>query len=174
MRPKFLGSFPMVLPSPPTWLFQPVMAPLSALLTASVRRLAAERPEVFRRLGRFQQAAFLICPTDLPFAFKLTPRTQQGAIEVVGAADREAYSVRISGTFMTLLGLFDGTIDADSSFFAGHIKMDGATDAALALHNALEAAELGPGDILGLPSPLKPVFDKLFAGLYTRARHGVA
>lgn len=75
---------------------------------------------------------------------------------------------------MTLIGLFDGTIDADSSFFGGDIRMEGATDAALALHNALEAADLRVSDILGLPPQLKTSFDRVFASLNTRTRHDFA
>ncbi|MCR6659633.1 MAG: SCP2 sterol-binding domain-containing protein [Asticcacaulis sp.] len=177
MRPKFLGSFralPVPLPVPPLWLFKTAALPLNALLTTSLRRVVRERPDVFQKLGRFQHAVFLIAPRDMPFAFRLKPLARQGAVEIVMGHEDKAYSVRISGTLKTLLGLFDGTIDADSSFFGGDISLEGATDAALALHNALEAAELGPGDILGLPARLKPAFNRLVAGLPFGARHGAA
>ncbi|OYW83558.1 MAG: hypothetical protein B7Z26_00245 [Asticcacaulis sp. 32-58-5] len=133
--------------------------------------MAALRPEVFRRLGRFQRCAFLISPTDLPFAFRLIPLTESGSVQVVPKNRAGFYAVKISGKLMTLVGLFDGTIDADSCFFGGGIKMEGATDAALALHNALEAADLRAGDILGLPPQLKTSFDRLLAILGTRTRH---
>lgn len=148
--------------------------PLNAMLTASVRRLAASRPEVFRRLGRFQQCVFLISPTDLPFAFRLMPMAKAGRVHVVLKEQEGPFSVKISGKLMTLLGLFDGTVDADSSFFGRDIAMEGATDAALALHNALEAADLRVSDILGLPPQLIPAFERMFANLNTGTRHDFA
>ena len=171
MRPKSLGSF-RALPAPPRWFFKTAALPLNALLTASLRRVVRERPDVFQKLGRFQNAVFLIAPMDMPFAFRLKPLARQGSVEIVTGQEDKAYSVRISGNLKTLLGLFDGTIDADSSFFGGDIRLEGATDAALAMRNALEAAELGPGDILGLPARLKPAFNRLVAGLPFGMRHG--
>lgn len=174
MRLKFLGSPQRTLPVPPLWLLKPLTDPIDALLTLSVRRLAVKRPDVFRRLGRFQQCAFLISPTDLSFAFKLIPSSQKGSVQIVPKELTASYSVKISGKLLTLIGLFDGTIDADSSFFGGDIRVEGATDAALALHNALEAAELSASDILGVPSQLKILFDKMFATLIARAGHDFA
>ncbi len=50
-----------------------------------------------------------------------------------------------------LLALFDGSLDADSAFFGRTVQVDGDTGAVVALHNALEAANLSMTDLLGLP-----------------------
>lgn len=142
--------------------------PLERRLTQSVRQLAHRRPELFRRLGQFRTAVYILSPNELPFAFRLVPDAAGAEVRFVPAKSPGLHSVRISGPLMTLVGLFDGSCDADSSFFSRAIVVEGATDAALALHNTLEAAELKPSDILGLPSPISGSFDALTAFLLPR------
>lgn len=173
MRLKFLGSGFAKWPQAPFWLFKPVLGPIELILTASVRRLAVKRPEIFRKLGRFGTSIYVIAPSDLPFVFRLTPLDADGAVKIVSKNDESPFSVRVSGRLATLVGLFDGSVDADSSFFGRDIRMEGATDAALALHNALEAAELRASDILGLPPELKGLFDKVVSHLSHGARDEV-
>lgn len=174
MRLKFLDSSIAKLPQAPFWLIKPLFGPIEIILTASVRRLALSRPEIFRRLGRFQTSTYIITPNDLPFAFRLTPLGADRPVKIIPKNDEATFSVRISGNFATLVGLFDGSVDADSSFFGRDIRIEGATDAALALHNALEAAELRASDILGLPPELKDIFDKLVSRLGHADRHEIA
>lgn len=166
MRLKFLNS-PRI-DAPPEWLLRPLAFPIERLLSASVRRLARSRPEIFRRLGPHQTSTYLIIPHDLPIAFRLLPRAEKARVEVVDRRNPGLSTVRIGGALQTLIGLFDGSVDADSTFFSGGLNVEGATDAALALHNALEAAELDAGDILGLPGLLKEPFDRLYRTLNTR------
>lgn len=173
MRLKFLGSGFAKWPQAPFWLFKPVLGPIELILTASVRRLAVKRPEIFRKIGRFGTSIYVIAPSDLPFVFRLTPLDADGAVKIVSKNDESPFSVRVSGRLATLVGLFDGSVDADSSFFGRDIRMEGATDAALALHNALEAAELRASDILGLPPELKGLFDKVVSHLSHGARDEV-
>jgi O2-independent ubiquinone biosynthesis accessory factor UbiT len=145
--------------------------PLERRLTLSVRKLAECRPELFSRLGRFRTAVYILSPHELPFAFRLVPDAARAEVRFVPAKAPGLHSVRISGPLTTLVGLFDGSCDADSSFFSRAIVVEGATDAALALHNTLEAAELKPSDILRLPSPLSGSFDALTAFLLPRFAH---
>ncbi|MDO8297248.1 MAG: SCP2 sterol-binding domain-containing protein [Caulobacter sp.] len=125
--------------------------PVELALTAALRRAARVRPEVFDRLGRFRDAAFLIAPSDLPVAFRLTPRAAGGRVTVVRRGDPEPCAARISGPLVELLGLFDGSLDADAAFFGRRIDVDGDTGAVVALHNALEAADMSLAELLGLP-----------------------
>ncbi|WP_162150336.1 ubiquinone anaerobic biosynthesis accessory factor UbiT [Asticcacaulis sp. AC460] len=145
--------------------------PLEHRLTQAVRKLAERRPELFGRLGRFRTAVYILSPNELPFAFRLMPDATQATVRIVPAKSPGPSSVRISGPLATLIGLFDGSCDADSSFFSRAIVVEGATDAAMALHNTLEAAELKPSDILGLPSPLSGSFDALTGILLPRLAH---
>jgi len=166
MRLKFL-DIPWA--ATPSWRLGPLTHPVDAWLTASVRRVARARPDVFRRLGRFQHSVFLIVPEDLPCAFRLSPAGERATVEIVGKRHPGPCAVRIGGRMRTLLGLFDGSIDADASFFSRALRVEGATEAALALHNALEAAELHAGDILGLPAVLKTPLDRLLQAMGPRS-----
>lgn len=145
--------------------------PLERRLTQSVRKLAECRPELFGRLGRFRTAVYILSPNELPFAFRLVPDAARAEVRFVPAKTPGLHSVRISGPLKTLVGLFDGSCDADSSFFSRAIAVEGATDAALALRNTLDAAELKPSDILGLPSPISGPFNALTTYVLTRLAH---
>lgn len=126
--------------------------PVELTLTAALRRTARLQPDVFSRLGAVGDGAFLIAPDESPVAFRLMPRPRAGGVRVVRRDDPGPFIARISGPLMDLLGLFDGTLDADSAFFSRRIDVTGDTGAVLALHNALEAADLSMADLLGLPT----------------------
>ena len=67
--------------------------------------------------------------------------------------DHSPSIARIEGPLSALLGLFDGSLDADAAFFSRTIRVSGEIEAVMALHNTLEAAELTLADLLGLPGP---------------------
>jgi O2-independent ubiquinone biosynthesis accessory factor UbiT len=145
--------------------------PLEQRLTRSVRKLAERRPHLFSRLGGFRTAVYVLSPNELPVAFRLVPNGAGAEVTLVPAKTPGPYLVRISGPLATLVGLFDGSCDADSSFFSRAVVVDGATAAALALHNTLEAAELKPSDIFGLVSPVGDAFDILISLLPSKPAH---
>lgn len=149
---------PIFLPAPGGLL----KAPLEHCLTRAIRRLAAGRPGLFERLGSYRSGRFLLVPSGFPFAFRLEPDGARATVRVVPARWPGPYTVRIAGELSTLIGLFDGSCDADSAFFSRRIRVDGATDAALALHNTLEAAGLEPSDVLGLEDPVATLFNRAF------------
>lgn len=140
-------------------------APVELALTAALRRTARLQPDVFGRLGAVGDGAFLISPSELPVAFRLAPRARTGNVRVVRRDDPGPFVARISGPLMDLLGLFDGSLDADSAFFSRRIDVTGDTGAVLALHNALEAADLSMADLLGLPTRGREVARKGLATL---------
>ena len=129
-------------------------APVELVLSRALRRLARARPEVFERLGPWREAAVVVAPDDLPVGFRLQPDGERGAVRVVRKDDAAPAAARISGPLTMLLELFDGDGDADSAFFSRSIRIDGDTAAVVALHNTLEAADLGLADLLGAPAPL--------------------
>lgn len=136
-------------------LTRPLLAPPSAFLTFSLRRLARSHAEAFARLGGHGESLYLIAPTDLPLAFCLRPAGDKGEIQVVVAADMPEAAVRVRGPLLDLLRLFDGTLDADAAFFSRRIQVEGDTSAVVALHNALEAADLTLADLIGAPRPAR-------------------
>lgn len=136
-------------------LARPFLAPPSAFLTFSLRRLARSHPEAFERLGDHGERLYLIAPSDLPVAFCLRPSGGSPEIRVVAANNAPAAAVRVRGPLLDLLQLFDGTLDADAAFFSRRIQVEGDTSAVVALHNALEAADLTLADLVGAPRPAR-------------------
>ncbi len=124
------------------FLFAPL--PLSLVNRTFGRMMAAvsaKRPELFERLTGHYHKKILIDPTNLPFVIELSPDPlrprlrahRRGAIRVADA--------RISGSFLTLLGLIDGRLDGDALFFSRDIKVEGDTEAVVSLRNALDDIE---------------------------------
>jgi O2-independent ubiquinone biosynthesis accessory factor UbiT len=126
--------------------------PVELLLTRALRSLANRYPEAFRRLDAFQTATYRIAPTDFPVAFDLRPDGARGTIKVVRKRAPGNLVATLSGPLIDLLGLFDGSIDADAAFFSRTIQAEGDISAVMALHNALESAELKLSDLLPLPA----------------------
>ncbi len=142
------------------------------VLTAAVRGVAGRRPEVFDRLGDARRADFVIAPTDFPVAFRLRPDGRAGEVRVVRREDPEPCAARITGPLVLLLSLLDGSADADAAFFSRRVRIEGDTDATVALHNTLEAAELGLVDLLGVRPPLRePLTRGAAAALAVLRRH---
>ena len=142
---------------PASDLLMALRPPVEVLLGVALRRIARRRPDLFERLGAFQSAAFLLLPDEAPVAFRLTPQGAAGTVKVVRRDDPRPCAARISGPLASLLGLFDGSIDADAAFFSRDIQIDGEVQAVMALHNTLEAAELTLADLLGLAAPASGV-----------------
>lgn len=145
--------------------------PVELALTAALRRAGRLRPDIFERLDSVGDGAFLIAPSELPVSFRLTPRARTGQVRVVRRDDPGPFLARISGPLMELLGLFDGSLDADAAFFSRRIDVTGDTSAVVALHNALEAADLSMADLLGLPSRGRVLAGRGLAALLNVVRH---
>lgn len=126
--------------------------PVEALLTRALRRLSRSRPGAFERLGAFRDCTFRIAPTDFPVAFDLSPHPTHGRVSVVRPGARHGGVAHMSAPLIDLLALFDGSLDADAAFFSRSIQVEGDIGAAMALHNALESAELRPADLLAPPA----------------------
>lgn len=163
-------------PGPPESVLAEVMialrGPVEALLTGALRRLARRHPGAFERLGGFQSATYRLAPRDLPVAFDLTPHPARGAVRVVLPDAPGAPVARIAAPLADLLGLFDGSLDADASFFSRTLQVEGDIGAVMALHNALEAAELNLADLAALPigrAPLNALLERMLRAARRRA-----
>ncbi|ACG77095.1 putative lipid carrier protein [Phenylobacterium zucineum HLK1] len=132
--------------------------PLNAGLTAVLRRAGRRDPAAFERLGEFRSAAFVLEPLGSPLAFRLEPDPRRGRVTLepaTGAAGGPAATARIRGRMTDFLALVAGELDADAAFFGRGLAVEGSVEAAVALHNALEAADLGLADLLPGPAPAR-------------------
>ena len=133
--------------------------PVELLLNHAIKRAWRRSANAFGRLGPYQGCPYLIDPVDLPVAFALTLNKDGGTVKLVRRTRRPVgYVAEIAGDFVDLLALFDGSADADATFFAGELTVTGETGAVLALNNALEAADLRLADLLA-PAALAPGLD---------------
>lgn len=118
------------------------LLPLQVALQAWVNAIAGRHPQLTERLPHTGGQRVGIEPSDLPFAILLEPRQSTILVNVVRRLDREPCAVRIRGPMAALIGLADGTYDADALFFSRDITVDGDVEAAVALRNAIDDAEI--------------------------------
>ncbi|MFN3953471.1 MAG: SCP2 domain-containing protein [Pararhodobacter sp.] len=145
------------------------LAPISALLSALCRDLDKRHPSLRRRLGIHGERRFALELSDLPLALLLEPTARRVTAHRPGQLP--AHDARISGTLSAFLGMVHGRFDADALFFSRDLSIDGDTEAALALRNAIDDAELDLGAELlarieALPPGLPP-------GLHTALSHAI-
>ncbi len=124
------------------------LAPLNLLLSKAMRQMHARHTDVFERMQAVPNPAFLIVPTDLPFALVMRVNIDKPtlmAIRRTGGgpiAARLGTAATISGPFEVLLALLEGKIDGDALFFTRALSFSGDTEAVLALRNAVDGAEI--------------------------------
>ena len=131
------------------------LAPLGLALTDALRRAARVNPDAFARLGAYREAVFIIAPVEAPVDFILEPLGAEGRITAVPRYPRRACAARISGPLLQLLGVFDGSLDADSAFFRRQVRVQGDMEAMTALHNVMDSAEFQIIDLLPAPAALR-------------------
>lgn len=112
-------------------------------LRQALRQVQARHPDVFARLRPLAETAFLIEAVDMPFKAVLRPGAQPPALEVLRGDDpAPSVAVVISGTLATLVDLLEGRADGDALFFSRDLAIEGDTEAALTLRNALDGADI--------------------------------
>lgn len=117
------------------------LAAIQPILGRIAVRVAQARPELFARLGSYASKRFLIDPIDLPFAFVLTPEPDRPKMTAYRRYENPVHDAAISGRFMDLLGMIDGSLDGDALFFTRDLRVSGDTEAVVALRNALDDFE---------------------------------
>ena len=120
-----------ILPPLPLFPLQPIFARI-------VRRIAAENPSMFNRLGPWVGASFIIDPVNLPFALHLVPDRDRPLLRAVSRRALPAHVAHISGRFLDLLELIDADLDGDALFFSRAVVIEGNTEAVVSLRNALD------------------------------------
>jgi predicted lipid carrier protein YhbT len=122
------------LPPLPLFLLQPLLARIA-------RRIAADNPSLFRRLGRHCATRFVIAPGGLPFVLLLRPDPAEPQLRAFALGAEPPHDARIAGRFLDLLGLIDGERDGDALFFSRGLDVTGDTEAVVSLRNALDDVE---------------------------------
>jgi len=134
--------------------------PLSIFLTSMIRRFAGRNPDVFERLSDYFPISLMVDPIDLPIRFRLLLDGPRSFIDVIANDDSAGTVARVRAPLLLLLGLLDGTYDADALFFSRDLAIDGDTEIVLAVRNAIEEADLSPAELVGLIGPLAQLFDR--------------
>lgn len=142
--------------------FLPLM-PLQLSLMLTLRRVVANHPQIFVRLGVHADKRFGIDPVDLPVAFVLEPRRKSSSITVVRKLPRDISS-RIAGPLDGLIGLIDGSYDGDALFFSRALIVEGDVEAVVALRNAIDSESIDlVAEAAAMMGPLAP-FGRLLLG----------
>lgn len=122
--------------------FAPLPLPIvNRILARLVTFIARRRPEIFRRIEGHHHKIFLIDPTNLPFVLCLRPDPRDPVLKACRRARAPVAEGRISGSFLTLLGMIDGRFDGDALFFTRELRVEGDTEAVVCLRNALDDVE---------------------------------
>ena len=146
LSPVLLAGLAM-RPMPPL-LLQPI---LSFAMEAIQRR----HPSVFERLAELGDPLFLIDPVDLPLVFSLRPHVERPSLTALADAGAVKATATIRGPLLSLIDLLEGRIDGDALFFSRDLIIEGETEAAVALRNAVDDAEIDVvADVLSLLGPL--------------------
>jgi len=128
---------------------------LQPFLRLIITRAAANRPELFARLGQQRHKTFLVDPVNMPFVFLLSPDPDNLSLRASRRTTTLQYDARIAGTFLTLLDMIDGRLDGDALFFTRDLIIEGDTEAIVVLRNALDDLDGSiVDDIAGLFGPV--------------------
>lgn len=116
------------------------------------RAVMARHPALFDRLGDHARLTFAFEPSDLPFAFAVTPAAQE--IRVARPGTFVSADATISGPMALLLALLEGRVDGDATFFSRQLRLSGNMEAILALRNAVDDCGIDlPSDLAALTGP---------------------
>lgn len=129
--PHVTRAWKVPLPSPPLFLLQPLLARV-------VKKIAAQYPEIFERLGPHRRSTYVIDAAGLPFALVLRPDPDDLLFRAVARDGLPRHEARIAGKFFDLLNLVDCGEDGDAMFFSRGLDISGDIDAVVTLRNALD------------------------------------
>lgn len=132
------------------------LAPLAVTqfhLDLALARLLRRHPEIVRRLPWAEERRALVIPSDLPVAFLVRCVPGRLFMTVTRKAGAPAADATISGPIAAILDMATGEDDGDALFFSRIVKIEGDTEVAVALRNAIDAAAI---DLFTdfLPAPL--------------------
>ena len=117
--------------------------PLQPVLGRIVRKITELHPEIFDRIGPHIHKCFIIDPVNMPFVLVLHPDPARPRLRAARRHAAPVFDARIAGSFLTLLDVADGRLDGDALFFTRDLVVEGDTEAAVCLRNALDDLEGG-------------------------------
>lgn len=145
----------------PVRLMQPV---LDGLLRIVVRR----HPDCLERMAEWGQARVLVDPIDLPFVILLHPDPARPSLTALRRSQSIEADAVIRGPLEMLIELAEGRVDGDTLFFSRELIVEGDTEVAVALRNAVDGAGIDMiGDIAAALGPFGRPFRRV-AGTGTR------
>ncbi|MFQ5437228.1 MAG: SCP2 domain-containing protein [Paracoccaceae bacterium] len=121
-------------PPLPLFILQPILRHI-------VRRIGAENPDMFNRLGPHKSDLFVIDPVDFPVMLELRPDPDNLLLRALNPAREPEADARIAGRFVDLVSLMDTDMDGDALFFSRDLEVTGNTEAVVCLRNALDDVE---------------------------------
>jgi len=130
-------------------MLPPPVTPLIGRLAQNfATRLWQRHRRNFDRLEDYQDTIFLIDPTDLPLLFLLKMALRGPQLRVLNKADPQHHQATaiIRGSIQALLNMAEGRVDGDALFFTRELRIEGDTEAVVALRNAIDDAEI---DLIG-------------------------
>ncbi len=133
-----------------------MLLPVSLGLSAALRRIFRNRPDVFDRMNLSQDRTICISPTDMPVRFLISLGGRDPRVRAVACRDTRPSDARIEAPIRTLINVFEGREDGDAVFFSNDLWIEGDTGLVVGLRNALEEAELTLADLLPLDLPSRP------------------
>lgn len=158
---------PFALPAAPPWqspqAARIALAPLSAMLTLSLRRVLRRHPGLHDRLDAARNTVIRIAPAEYPVAFEIALTGAGGTVTALPKSAPGPVNVRVEAPLECLLTIFQGEDDGDAAFFSSELVIEGEMAPLVALRNAIEAAGLDWRDLL--PLPLPPGMDALIRRL---------
>lgn len=139
----------LVLRRLPPALLQPALA----FAMGTMRR---RHSGLFERLSEIGNPLFLIDPIDLPYVFVLRGDPKEPGLTALADGQGVKATATIRGPLLSLIDLLEGRIDGDALFFSRHLAVEGDMEAVVALHNAIEGAEIDiAADLLSRLGPLR-------------------
>lgn len=120
-------------------LARPVPLPvINYFMRRAVAKITQKNPAIFNRLRGHQHKTFLIEITNLTFDLILQPNQIKPYLRAQRKKNDVQVDAKISGSFLTLLGMIDGRVDGDALFFTRELQISGDIEAIVRLRNALD------------------------------------
>lgn len=145
-------------------------AVVQSFVNAAMSVVHRRYPDLHGRMKDEDNFSFLIDPVDFPFRFTLRFDGDMPCATVLDPSnDTVPADAVIRGKVSDLVGVLEGEADGDALFFSRNIVVEGNMEAALALRNAIENAEIDLAALLGPLGDTARAGTRVFGSLRARA-----
>ncbi len=115
---------------------------LRPIFSHLIDSLTKRHPNLFERLGSYGGKRFLIDPVDFPFTLLLCPNGAHPELTPHRRDSPPEHDAGITGPIEKFVDLVNGVEDGDALFFSRDLRIEGDTEAVLALRNAVDDLEI--------------------------------